>query len=196
MIGTWESDSTDSSIKYDTTERDDPTDHIASGECQHIGWEEGAVNSSGRREWCEDTCMNAGGKMTDVYETDRGTIKQSCTNTNENDMPTSEFCYYIVAQNGMEMCDTQCQPFGGVFDHTTGMCDWSDAEGPLSKCPEELRRISSETQEWECDVGCAFSGYRSWSNEYESMDCVWDNVAENTLVIDDIDTPSEFADLD
>ena len=28
------------------------------------------------------------------------------------------------------------------------------------------------------------------------MDCVWDNVAENSLVIDDIDTPSEFADLD
>ena len=110
--------------------------------------------------------MNAGGQMTDVYETDRGTIKQSCTNTNENDMPTNELCDYIVAQYGMEMCDTECQPFGGVFDYTTFMCDWSDTEGPLSKCPEELRRISSFTQELECDVSCAFSGYRAWSEEY------------------------------
>ena len=83
--------------------------------------------------------MNAGGKMTDVYETDRGTIKQSCTNYNDNDMPTSEFCNFIVAHMGTQMCDTECQPFGGVFDSETG-CDWSDTEGPLSKCPEQLRR--------------------------------------------------------
>ena len=99
-------------------------------------------------------CMLAGGKMSDVYETDRGTIKQSCSNYNDNDMPTSEFCTYIIAEFGMERCDTDCQPYGGVWDSENGSCDWSDSAGELSKCPEELRR--SETgSEVVCDVGCA-----------------------------------------
>ena len=182
VTGTWAVDDNNSTIKHDTTPIDEPTGPTASGECQHIGWEEGAVNSSGRREWCEDMCMLAGGKMSDVYETDRGTIKQSCSNYNDNDMPTSEFCTYIIAEFGMERCDTDCQPYGGVWDSVNGLCDWSDSAGALSKCPEELRR--SETgSEVVCDVGCAQSGYREWSDEYQMYDCKWDNVAENTLVI-------------
>ena len=51
---------------------DDPTnDHIASGHCDNIGWE---YNDSGRREWCEDKCIAAGGQMK-TEDTDRGTTK-------------------------------------------------------------------------------------------------------------------------
>ena len=85
---------------------------IASGHCENIGWE---ANSSGRREWCEDKCIAAGGEMI-TYNTDRGTTKESCSNYDDDDNVDSERCTYIITRYGTEECDRECQPFGGVWD--------------------------------------------------------------------------------
>ena len=53
--------------------------------CPYVGYEE---NECGRREWCEAQCVLAGGTWEGPYETDRQTMKVSCTTWDENDEET------------------------------------------------------------------------------------------------------------
>ena len=62
--GDWESTGTDdeeSSGTDDWESSDERSADIETGEdgCEHVGYEE---NSVGRREWCEDVCVKAGGE--------------------------------------------------------------------------------------------------------------------------------------
>ena len=76
-----ESDSDDSS----SGESDDEDTTSGADGCHFVGYEE---NECGRREWCEETCVMAGGMWEGPYETDRATMKESCTVWDENDEET------------------------------------------------------------------------------------------------------------
>ena len=64
--------------------------------------------------------MKAGGLWEGPYETDRETMKVSCTNWDENDEDT--LCdFRKISSTGADWgCDVDCQPFGGVWDPTGG----------------------------------------------------------------------------
>ena len=139
----------------------DTDETIRSGHCEHIGWEE---NSSGRREWCEDKCMKAGGKML-VEDTDRGTTKESCSNYNEDGNAAANKCAFVITHYGSEMCDTECQPFGGVWDQENETCDWTDENSEVGKCNPKLREQIEEMSIERCNTTCAPTGIPSINEE-------------------------------
>ena len=161
----------------------DNEDHVASGHCDNIGWES---NDSGRREWCEDKCVTAGGQMK-IEDTDRGTTKESCSVYNDDGNVDSETCTYIITRYNSEECDTECQPFGGVWDAMNEVCDWSDDMSDLGNCHELLREYGG------CNTSCAPTGYMAYNSETNMDECTWDNLEANTLVIDYEDPEEMYA---
>ena len=104
-----------------------------------MGYEQ---NDCGRREWCEETCVLAGGQWEGPYETDRGTLKESCTTWDGND---ETFCdFRKMSYMGYDMgCDQDCQPFGGVWNptggsHGWGACEWGE---DFENCPDGWTRM-------------------------------------------------------
>ena len=161
----------------------DNEDHVASGHCDNIGWES---NDSGRREWCEDKCVAAGGQM-EITDTDRGTTKESCSFYNDDGDVDSQKCAYIITRYNSEECDTECQPFGGVWDAMNEVCDWSDDMTDFGNCHELLREYGG------CNTSCAPTGYMAYNSETNMDECTWDNLEPNTLVIDYEDPEEMYA---
>ena len=81
-----ESDSDGSSSgESEDEESDDDGPSYQSEGCHFVGYEE---NECGRREWCEETCVLSGGMWEGPYETDRATMKESCTVWDADDNET------------------------------------------------------------------------------------------------------------
>ena len=155
-----ESDSDDSS----SGESDDEDTTSGADGCQFVAYEE---NECGRREWCEESCVKAGGLWEGPYETDRQTMKTSCTTWDEN-WAEDTYCDFRKTDfmGGDMGCDLECQPFGGVWDPNggsgMGSCDWGV---DFVFCPEGWTRMASRyigNDEYEdvliCDVDCLGTG--------------------------------------
>ena len=122
----------------------------------------------------------AGGMWEGPYETDRATMKESCTVWDENDEETLCDFRKIGYMGGDWGCDQDCQPFGGVWDPTGGLdgwggCDWGE---DFENCPEGWTRMATRYTEMgqedylTCDVYCLGTGGEyvtvsdEWGDEY------------------------------
>ena len=179
----WSDDDSDSSSGCSCADSDSDDETWEPEEpygCQNVGYEED--DDVGRREWCEDACVWAGGLWVVEDENHRGARKESCTNYNDED-DSAPHCYpeYQIHTEWGTWCDTHCGLWGGFYDLDTNVCDWSLEDDEFGMCMHvrEDPMMGGQT----CDTWCLPTGGQFETVEYEwgaYDECVWPN-------IDDVD---------
>ena len=173
----WSDDDSDSSSGCSCADSDsDDEPEEPEGGCQNVGYEE---DDTGRREWCEDACVWAGGLWVVEDENHRGARKESCTNYNDDD-ETAPHCYpeYQIHAEWGSYCDTFCGIFGGMYDLTTNMCDWSLEDDEFGLCQHV--RLDTMMGYETCDTWCAPTGghWETIEEEWGPYEtCVWPNIS-------------------